>query len=62
MKEMVTESCPLMYYSLTGDYELIEDTEELADAFNYLSAERNQHLDVRRLGRVKDGNNFRLEG
>ena len=41
MKKIVMENCPLIYYSLNGDYELIKDTEELADAFNYLTLERN---------------------
>ena len=60
MKAMVTDNCPLMYYSLNGDYELIEDTEELADAMNYFSNDRNQHAEVRKFGRVKGGNDFRL--
>ena len=34
MKTMVM-NCPPMYYSLNGDYELIEDTLELVDAFQY---------------------------
>ena len=46
MKKMVTESCPLMYYSSNGDYELIEDTEELANAFNYFSVDYNWHGDI----------------
>ena len=60
MKKMVTESCPLMYYSSNGDFELIENTQELIDAFNYFSVERNQHADVRSIERVKGGNDFRL--
>ena len=36
-KKMVLENCPLMYYSVTGDYKLIEDTQELAKVFNYFS-------------------------
>ena len=40
-------NCPLMYYSSNCDYELIEDTLELADAFQYFVTERNCHVFVK---------------
>ena len=49
-----------MYYSVTGHYKFIQDNQELANAFNYLAAEKNQHAAVKRLGRVKGGSDFRL--
>ena len=60
MKKMVSENYPLMYYSVTGNYRLIEDMQELADAFNYFSNDQNRHVEVKRLRRVKGGNDFRL--
>lgn len=60
IKGMILNNCPLMYYSLKGDYELIKDTVELADAFTYFLINRKHHTNVKRLGRVAGGLDFRL--
>ena len=43
-------SCPLLYYSAHGDYELIETTQELADVFHYMDNNENHHVLIKQLG------------
>ena len=60
-KGMILNNCPLMYYSLNGDYELNKDTVKLVDTFNHFTSDRNCHGLVKRLGQVAgSSSDFRL--